>query len=84
MESSLKKLDQGLTQALTLVSGPAIRNRYSRGEEVVVSTHLEVYYRFHVMEHLAITPDFQWIFSPTLNPDTNNLTYLGIRGRATF
>jgi hypothetical protein len=45
---------------------------------------LELYYRFHVTEHLAITPDFQWIFNPTLNSNTDNLTYLGIRARATL
>ena len=45
---------------------------------------IEVYYRFHITEHLALTPDFQWIFNPTLNPNSDNLVYLGLRGRATF
>ncbi len=45
---------------------------------------IEVYYRFHITEHLALTPDFQWIINPTLNPNTDNLTYIGIRGRATL
>ncbi len=45
---------------------------------------VEIYYRFHLTEHLAITPDFQWIINPTLNPNVNSLTYLGVRGRVTF
>lgn len=44
----------------------------------------EIYYRIHITAHLAITPDFQWIINPTLNPNTNSLTYLGIRARATL
>lgn len=44
----------------------------------------ETYYRFQLTEHLAFTPDFQWIINPSLNPDKNNLTYFGFRGRATF
>jgi len=44
----------------------------------------EIYYRLHLTEHLAITPDFQWIINPTLNPNLNSLTYWGIRARATM
>ncbi len=44
----------------------------------------EVYYSFQLAEHLAITPDFQWIINPTLNPDVNSLIYIGLRGRITL
>lgn len=45
---------------------------------------LELFYRIQLTEHLAFTPDFQWIFNPTLNPGVNDLIYLGIRGRITL
>lgn len=45
---------------------------------------LEVFYRIQLTEHLAFTPDVQWIFNPTLNPGVDNLTYIGIRGRITL
>ncbi len=45
---------------------------------------VEVYYRVQITERLAITPDFQWILNPTLNPNVNSLTYIGVRGRVTF
>ncbi len=44
----------------------------------------EIFYRFQITEHLALTPDFQWIFNPTFNPGENNITYLGIRARVTL
>ena len=44
----------------------------------------EVYYRFYLTEHLAITPDFQFIVDPALNPDKSTLSYFGIRGRITL
>ncbi len=45
---------------------------------------LEIFYRLNLTEHLELTPDFQWIFNPTLNPNADNLAYLGIRGRITL
>ncbi len=45
---------------------------------------MEMFYRFNLTEHLEITPDFQWIINPTLNPNTNSLTYVGLRARATL
>jgi len=44
----------------------------------------EIYYRFNLTEHLEITPDFQFIFNPTLNPSVNSITYWGIRARVTL
>lgn len=44
----------------------------------------EIYYRMTITEHLAITPDFQWILNPTFNSDVSSLMYLGIRGRVTL
>ena len=44
----------------------------------------ELYYRFYLTEHLAITPDFQFIVDPALNPEKSTLTYFGIRGRITL
>ncbi len=44
----------------------------------------ELYYRFHLTEHLAVTPDVQWIINPAGNPNRNDLWYYGIRGRVTF
>ena len=45
---------------------------------------VEVYYSLQLAEHLAITPDFQWIINPTLNPGVNSLVYFGVRGRVTL
>jgi porin len=44
----------------------------------------EIYYRFNLTEHLAVTPDLQLIRNPALNPDQDTLTYFGIRGRVTL
>lgn len=45
---------------------------------------VEVFYRIQLTEHLAFTPDLQWVINPTLNPDVHNVMYLGIRGRITL
>ncbi len=45
---------------------------------------LEAYYRFHLTQHLAITPDAQLIINPTLNQAVSSLWYYGVRVRATF
>ena len=44
----------------------------------------ELFYRAQITPHLAITPDLQWIYNPTLNPDVTNLWYFGVRGRITL
>lgn len=45
---------------------------------------MELYYRFQLTEHLALTPDLQWIMNPGLNPNEDNIWYFGMRARATF
>ena len=47
-------------------------------------TSIELFYRFNLNDHLAFTPDFQFIFNPTLNPTQDFLMYWGIRGRITL
>jgi len=42
---------------------------------------LEVFYRFQLSENFAITPDFQWIIDPALNPAESSLAILGVRAR---
>ena len=44
----------------------------------------ETYYRFHLTEHLALTPDFQAVHHPSLNEAQDWLYYAGIRARLTF
>ena len=44
----------------------------------------EIYYRFTITEHLEVTPDYQLVHNPTLNPDKEWLSYFGIRGRLTL
>lgn len=44
----------------------------------------EVFYRFQLTEFLAITPDLQVIANPAVNPNTDALTFAGIRLRAAF
>ena len=42
---------------------------------------MELFYRFNLTPGLEITPDFQYIMNPTLNPNVSDLVYFGIRGR---
>ncbi|HEY2753584.1 carbohydrate porin [Phenylobacterium sp.] len=44
----------------------------------------ELFYRFHVTQNLAFTPDFQIIFNPSLAPTRGNIIVLSMRGRVTF
>ena len=44
----------------------------------------EVYYRFMVTEHLALTPDVQFVFHPSLNPDKDFLLHFAVRMRLTL
>ena len=44
----------------------------------------EVFYCFNLTAHLEITPEFQYILNPTLNPDNDSLYYFGVRGRITL
>ena len=87
-ENAFYKKDFQLGHGLVFRSHDLLGTAFSWAETNIPDTKnqmtLEVYYRFHLTEHLAITPDFQWIINPTLNPNTNSLTYWGIRARATF
>jgi porin len=44
----------------------------------------ELFYRFQLTPHLAVTPDIQMIANPALNPNVDVLWYSGFRIRATF
>jgi porin len=41
----------------------------------------EVFYRFQLSQHLAITPDLQLIIDPVLNPDEDSIFIAGVRAR---
>jgi porin len=41
----------------------------------------EIFYRFQLSQHLAITPDLQWIKDPVLNPEENSIFIAGVRLR---
>jgi porin len=41
----------------------------------------EVFYRFQLSQHFAITPDQQWIVDPVLNPDEDSIYIAGMRAR---
>lgn len=43
---------------------------------------VEVFYRYYLSEKLAMTPDIQLVFDPSLNPDKSAIVYFGIRARA--
>ena len=44
----------------------------------------EVFYRYHLTPNFAITPGFQHIANPTLNPSVDELTVMSLRMRVTF
>ncbi len=44
----------------------------------------EVYYRAHIFPHVSITPDFQLLLNPALNPSADSIWVLGLRLRAAF
>ena len=45
---------------------------------------MEAFYRFQVAQNLAITPDFQAVMNPSLNPAEDLVLFFGIRARITF
>lgn len=47
-------------------------------------TVAEVFYRFHVTPHFAITPDLQLVVDPALNPASDAMWMLGLRARLAF
>ncbi|UCB55909.1 MAG: carbohydrate porin [Thiotrichales bacterium] len=44
----------------------------------------EVFYRFMLSKHFAITPDLQYIKDPALNPNDSSIWIAGIRARLTL
>ena len=42
---------------------------------------MEVFYRFQISTHFAITPDVQYLINPALNPNASSIFLWGIRGR---
>lgn len=49
--------------------------------------HLEAYYRIHINDHLAISPDFQYIINPfgdDVSNDTENIFVGGVRVQVGF
>jgi porin len=44
----------------------------------------EAFYRFHLTPNLAITPDLQAIWNPSLDPGVDMLWVAGLRARVTF
>ncbi len=47
-------------------------------------TTAEVFYRYMLSKHLAITPDIQYIKDPALNPNDDSIWIAGIRVRLTL
>lgn len=45
---------------------------------------VEAFYRFQVLEQLALTPDIQVVVNPVLNPDKKYITIFGLRLRLNF
>lgn len=50
---------------------PRLRDQYS----------VEAFYRLQVAEHLAVTPDIQWLIHPALDPDVDSIWVFGVRAR---
>ena len=44
----------------------------------------EIFYRFHLTPNLAITPDYQLIVQPSLDPTRDTLSVFSIRARIAF
>jgi porin len=44
----------------------------------------EIFYRWQMSQNLALTPDLQFLFNPTLNTQDDVVTVFGIRARITF
>jgi porin len=44
----------------------------------------ELFYRWQVSDVFAVTPNLQVLFNPSNNPEKDTLTFLGLRGRASF
>jgi hypothetical protein len=44
----------------------------------------EIFYRYHITENFAMTPDLQVVFNPSLDPSRDSLVVFSLRGRVTF
>ena len=54
--------------------GPGLGDQYT----------MEVFYRFQLLKSLTITPDVQFLFDPSSNPDEDLITIWGLRARLAF
>jgi carbohydrate-selective porin OprB len=54
------------------------------GAEPTEEGHLEIYYSLALGEHVAISPDFQVIFTPSGNDKADTVYVAGIRTQITF
>lgn len=55
-------------------SSDALRSQYTA----------ETFYRFQLVQNLAITPDIQLVIDPALNPRVNTIWVFSLRGRIVF
>lgn len=54
------------------------------GRNLDPQTTTEVFYRFQLSQHFAITPDLQWIVDPVLNSEEDSIFVFGLRARLTL
>ncbi len=47
-------------------------------------SHFEVYYKWQLNEHIALTPDIQWIRNPAGDGQADDVTVIGLRAKAAF
>ena len=45
---------------------------------------IETFFRWQVSKELALTPNFQYLIDPALNPDEDSLWVIGLRARLAF
>ncbi|WP_075604048.1 carbohydrate porin [Saccharicrinis aurantiacus] len=87
-ENAFYKKDLQIGHGLRFKSHDILGTSFSWAETNIPGSKdqmtVEVFYRFNLTAHLEITPDYQFIINPTFNPDSNTLSYFGIRGRITM
>ena len=54
--------------------GPGLDDQYTA----------ELFYRHHLLQNLAITPDVQFLINPALNPEEDRIWIFGLRARLAF
>ncbi|WP_299636461.1 carbohydrate porin, partial [uncultured Ruegeria sp.] len=47
-------------------------------------TTAELFYRFQLVEHVALTPSVQYVRNPAANPNLNDALVFGLRARITY